>query len=144
MIVGFEPTTDSSEWNCAAIAPYRIFDGRCASPRRSVPLSGYRMLHTFICFPCQVLAISGNPRSRRSVSSGHGFRPWLTTSDYESLSKNPRARRASFTLPGACPLFLGNMRRYLTRLHRPFLARQRSIFKIVWVDPCGRWLSSHL
>ena len=92
-------------------------------------LLGYRMLHTYVCFPCQVLAISGNPRTRLSVSYFHGYRPWLTTLDFSPLPPEHDARVRPFLPAG------GRVRLSTTHNREPASHRCVTHF---WLDNAQR------
>ena len=115
--VGFEPTTYSSKVNRSTIDLWLFLteDVLLLMPRW---LLAYKIHHTFIRFPCQVLTISGPARFRRTATVVHGNHPWLTTSDlFPLLDSNTKFALIPFTLPGGLRSF--PQPRRLTSLHHP-------------------------
>lgn len=104
------------------------------------------MLHTIICFPFHCtynLSFSPIPPHRFKVPC---IPPLVESLGLISLPIEHHARYALLYLPVAMCAFQRPTTKgfLLTSLRHTFVAAYRSTTDIVWVDPYGRWLSSHL
>jgi len=106
------------------------------------------MLHAYVCFPFHRtynLCLFPIPPHRFKVSCNpplvESLGLWFPTHNV------PRSRWESPLPAGGRPFLSGRVRPeiLLTRLSRPYMVQTtHSVVDIAWIDPCGRWLSSHL